>query len=64
MNEKREKNNSYYFFSQGELIEEVDADTDAEALAELPKRGYRIKGFFDYYTRYNRITKQMDLFKI
>lgn len=59
-----EKKHAYYFFSKGEIIEEVDADTDAEALAELPKRGYQVKGFFDYYTRYNRVTEQMELFKV
>lgn len=59
-----DKKHAYYFFSQGEIIEEVDADTDSEALAELPKRGYRVKGFFDYYVRYNRTTQQMDLFRV
>lgn len=64
MKKEPEKKFSYYFFSQGEIIEEVDADTDAEALAELPKRGYRVKGFFDYYVRYNPTTQQMELFKV
>ena len=59
-----EKNRSYYFFCQGELIEEVDADTDSDALSELHKRGYRVQSSFDYYTRYDRVTKQMELFKV
>ena len=55
---------SYYFFSKGEIIDEVDADTDSEALAELHKRGYQVKNYFDYYVRYDRVTQQMELFKV
>lgn len=61
---KDEKQYSYYFFSEGEIIEEVDADSDAEAFAKLEHRGYKIKGFFDYYTRYKRHCKFMELFQI
>ena len=55
---------SYYFFSRGEIIEEVDENEDSKAFSELNKRGYRVKGFFDYYTRYDRVLEQMELFKV
>lgn len=59
-----EKKFSFYFFSDGEMLEEVDADSDAEAFAELTKYGYRLKGFFTHYTRYTRATGQMELFEV